>query len=195
MNKVSYALGMHMASQIIQSGLKRIDMEAFTEAFSHMIQGKAMKMSAEEAQQVMQDFLTKQHQELATDNLEEGKRFLEENKTKNGVSVLPSGIQYEVIEEGTGSKPSLTDQVRVHYEGTLINGTIFDSSVQRGQPAVFQLNQVILGWQEALQLMKEGARWRLFIPPHLAYGERGAGDAIGPNVTLIFDVQLLSVEK
>ncbi len=195
MDKVSYALGMHMASHIINSGLKRIEMDAFTEAFSQMIQGKPMKISPEEAQQVMQDFFAKQRQESASINLEAGKRFLEENKKKNGVVALSNGMQYEVIEEGSGSKPSLTDRVRVHYEGTLIDGTIFDSSVQRGESAVFQLNQVILGWQEGLQLMSEGARWRFYIPPHLAYGERGAGEVIGPNATLIFDVQLLSIEK
>ena len=125
--------------------------------------------------------------------IEQGQAFLEENKKGTGVVVLPSGLQYEIIKEGTGKKPKATDQVRCHYEGTLIDGTLFDSSIQRGEPAVFGVNQVIPGWVEALQLMPEGSKWKLYIPSELAYGARGAGEMIPPHSTLIFEVELLEV--
>ncbi len=131
----------------------------------------------------------------AESNLKEGEAFLAANAKKPGVKTLPSGLQYMVIKEGTGRQPSATDQVTVHYKGTLIDGTEFDSSYRRGQPATFPLNQVIKGWTEGVQLMKEGATYRFFIPPQLGYGARGAGGIIGPNATLIFDVELLSVQK
>ena len=126
-------------------------------------------------------------------NLEEGRTFLEENSKKENVVTLPSGLQYEILTEGSGEKPKATDKVKCHYHGTLLNGTVFDSSVQRGEPAVFGVNQVIKGWVEALQLMAEGSKWRLFIPSELAYGEQGAGGSIEPNSTLIFDVELLGI--
>ena len=125
--------------------------------------------------------------------IEQGQAFLEENKKGPGVVVLPSGLQYEIIKEGTGKKPKATDQVRCHYEGTLIDGTLFDSSIQRGEPAVFGVNQVIPGWVEALQLMPEGSKWKLYIPSELGYGARGAGEMIPPHSTLIFEVELLEV--
>ena len=128
-------------------------------------------------------------------NQKEGEAFLAANGKKPGVTTLPSGLQYVVLKEGTGRQPAATDTVTVHYQGTLINGTEFDSSYKRGQPASFPLNQVIKGWTEGVQLMKEGAKYRFFIPPHLAYGQRGAGPVIGPNATLIFEVELLSVKK
>ncbi len=131
----------------------------------------------------------------AETNQKEGEAFLAANAKKPGVKTLPSGLQYLVLKEGTGKQPSATDLVTVHYSGTLINGTEFDSSYRRGQPATFPLNQVIKGWTEGVQLMKEGAKYRFFIPPQLAYGARGAGGVIGPNATLIFDVELLSVQK
>ncbi len=126
-------------------------------------------------------------------NLKAGEEFLAANKNKPGVTALPSGLQYEVLTEGTGAKPTANNKVTCHYHGTLINGTIFDSSVQRGQPATFPLNQVIKGWTEGVQLMATGSKWRFFIPPHLGYGDRQVGGAIGPNSTLIFDVELLSI--
>ncbi len=131
--------------------------------------------------------------EKAAANLKEGQEFLAANKSKAGVTELPSGLQYEVITAGTGDKPSETDKVKCHYHGTLINGTIFDSSVQRGQPATFPLNQVIKGWTEGVQLMGVGSKWRFFIPPHLGYGDRQVGPTIGPNTTLIFEVELLGI--
>ncbi|MDA8100356.1 MAG: FKBP-type peptidyl-prolyl cis-trans isomerase [Nitrospiraceae bacterium] len=131
----------------------------------------------------------------AEKNLKEGEAFLAANAKKEGVKTLPSGLQYEVIKEGTGKKPAATDTVTVHYKGTLINGMEFDSSYKRNQPSTFPLNRVIPGWTEGVQLMKEGSKYRLFIPSHLAYGSRGAGGLIGPNATLIFEVELLSIQK
>lgn len=130
---------------------------------------------------------------ISDNNLKEGQDFLAANKNKPGVTETPSGLQYEVITEGTGPKPSSSDKVKCHYHGTLINGTIFDSSVQRGQPATFPLNQVITGWTEGVQLMGVGSKWRFFIPPHLGYGNRQVGPTIGPNTTLIFEVELLGI--
>jgi FKBP-type peptidyl-prolyl cis-trans isomerase FklB len=127
--------------------------------------------------------------------LKDGETFLAENGKKEGVKTLASGLQYKVVKAGTGKTPKATDTVKVHYNGTLVDGTVFDSSIQRGEPASFPVNQVIAGWTEALQLMKEGDKWQLYIPAKLAYGEQGAGGKIGPNSTLIFDVELLSIEK
>ena len=127
------------------------------------------------------------------ENLEEGLKFLAENRDKKGIVETASGLQYKILEEGDGEKPSPTDEVKCHYHGTLIDGTVFDSSIQRGEPAVFPVNGVIQGWVEALQMMSAGSKWRLFVPSDLAYGERGAGGAIGPNTTLIFDVELLEI--
>ena len=129
----------------------------------------------------------------AEDNLKAGQKFLEENGEKPGVVVLASGLQYEIITDGTGQKPSAKDKVTCHYHGTLVDGTVFDSSVQRGQPATFPLNMVIKGWTEGLQLMAEGSKWRFFIPPHLGYGDRQVSAQIGPNSTLIFEVELLGI--
>jgi FKBP-type peptidyl-prolyl cis-trans isomerase FklB len=136
----------------------------------------------------------KELKEKAAKNTEEGKKFLAENQKKAGVKTLPSGLQYKVLTEGAGKTPKAEDTVTVNYKGTLIDGTEFDSSYKRGQPATFQVKGVIKGWTEALQLMKEGSKWHLFIPPELAYGERGAGRDIGPNATLIFEVELLTVK-
>lgn len=141
----------------------------------------------------LQDKLSQFKNKVADDNLAQGKQFLEENGKKPGVVVLASGLQYEIITEGTGPKPKATDKVTCHYHGTLIDGTIFDSSVQRGQPATFPLNMVIKGWTEGLQLMSQGSKWRFFIPPQLGYGDRQVSAKIGPNSTLIFDVELLGI--
>jgi FKBP-type peptidyl-prolyl cis-trans isomerase len=152
-------------------------------------------MTAEEAIPLLQAYAQKEQEMEARKNLEEGQAFLEENAGRSGVEVTESGLQYEVLKEGVGAKPTANDQVRVHYHGTLIDGTVFDSSVERGQPAVFGVGQVISGWTEALQLMPEGSKWKLFIPANLAYGERGAGSKIGPNSALIFEVELLEIMK
>ena len=195
MDKLSYALGMSMASNLMNSGLQQLDVQSFVKAFTETMNNTTPSMSPREANQVIQDYFSKQQDEMLSRNLDAGRAFLEENGKKEQVISLPSGLQYEVLVEGNGAKPKATDKVKCHYHGTLLNGTVFDSSVERGQPAVFGVNQVIKGWVEALQLMSEGSKWRLFIPSDLAYAERGAGGLIGPNATLIFDVELMEIEK
>jgi len=194
MDKLSYALGMSMASNLMNSGLRNIDVASFTDAFNSVFNNAAPSLTPQEANQVIQEFFSKRQDEMLTRNLEEGKAFLAENGKNEKVVTLPSGLQYEVLTEGNGAKPAATDKVKCHYHGTLLDGTVFDSSVQRGEPAQFGVNQVIKGWVEALQLMSVGSKWRLFIPSHLAYGEQGAGNSIEPNTTLIFDVELLGIE-
>lgn len=194
MDKLSYAIGMSMASNLMSSGLKDIDVESFVKAFKQVIGQETTDMTPQEANQTLQEYFSNMQKDILAKNLEEGKAFLEENGKKEGVTTLPSGLQYEILNEGDGKKPKATDKVKCHYHGTLIDGTVFDSSVQRGQPAIFGVNQVIKGWVEALQLMPVGSKWRLFIPSHLAYGEQGAGGSIEPNKTLIFDVELLDIE-
>ncbi|MCE5204916.1 MAG: FKBP-type peptidyl-prolyl cis-trans isomerase [Porphyromonadaceae bacterium] len=193
MDKLSYALGMSMASNLMNSGLRQLDVKSFVEAFTCTMNNTNPSMSPQEANRVIQDYFSKQQDEMFAKNLEAGKAFLEENRKKESVVSLPSGLQYEILAEGSGAKPKATDKVRCHYHGTLLDGTVFDSSVDRGQPAVFGVNQVIKGWVEALQLMSVGSKWRLYIPSELAYGEQGAGGSIEPNVTLIFDVELLGI--
>ncbi len=194
MDKLSYALGMSMASNLMNSGLHQIDVDSFVKAFTEVMNKTATTMTPQEANQVIQASFSKLQESMLENNLKEGKAFLEENSKKEGIVTLPSGLQYEVLREGNGVKPKATDKVKCHYHGTLINGQVFDSSVERGQPAVFGVNQVIKGWQEALQLMSEGSKWRLFIPSELAYGEQGAGNSIEPNSALVFDVELLGIE-
>lgn len=194
MDKLSYAVGMSMASNLINSGLKDINVDSFVKAFTEVMSNTAPSMSPQEANQILQDYFSKAQDNMLSNNLEEGKSFLEENSKKENVTTLPSGLQYEVITEGDGPMPKATDSVKCHYHGTLLNGTVFDSSVDRGEPAVFGVNQVIKGWVEALQLMPVGSKWRLFVPSDLAYGEKGAGGSIEPNTTLIFEVELLGIE-
>lgn len=194
MDKLSYAIGMSMASNLVNSGLKQIDVESFVKAFTEVINNTSPSMSPEEANQILQDFFSKRQDEMLSNNLEAGRAFLEENKKKESVITLDSGLQYEILTEGSGAKPKATDSVKCHYHGTLLDGTVFDSSVQRGQPAVFGVNQVIKGWVEALQLMPVGSKWKLYIPSELAYGKQGAGGSIEPNSALIFEVELLGIE-
>ncbi len=194
MDKISYAIGMSMASNLMNSGLRNIEVESFVKAFTEVMNNEPTTISPEEANQTLQEYFSKQQEEMLNKNLEAGKAVLEENSQKENIVSLPSGLQYEVISEGSGEKPKATDSVKCHYHGTLLNGTVFDSSVQRGQPAVFGVNQVIKGWVEALQLMSVGSKWRLFIPSDLAYGSQGAGNTIEPNSTLIFEVELLGIE-
>ena len=189
----SYALGMSIAGNLIQSGVKTVNPELFLNGFKDVFKGETPLIHPEDANQILEDFIGKLNQDKGAGNLEEGLKFLAENKKKQGVIELPSGLQYKVLTEGEGEIPTDKDQVKCHYHGTLIDGTVFDSSVQRGQPAVFPVNGVIKGWVEALQLMSSGSKWRLFIPSQLAYGSNGAGGAIGPNSTLIFDVELLEI--
>ena len=194
MDKLSYALGLSMAQNFKGSGIQSINADDFADALRAVYEGKEKKMSFDEAKQVVQDFFTELEANAGAMNEELGKKFLEQNAQQEGVKVTESGLQYLVLKEGNGVKPGPNDAVTVHYTGRLIDGTVFDSSVERGEPATFAVGQVIPGWVEGLQLMSEGAAWRLFIPSNLAYGPHGTGP-IQPNSTLIFDVQLIKVNK
>ena len=193
MDKLSYAIGLNIANNLKSSGFANLSVEDFAEAVKTVYNGESAKMTDTEARTVIQDYFEKAEKEKLTKNLEEGNKFLAENGKREGVVTLPSGLQYEIITEGTGKKPSATDTVSCHYHGTLIDGTVFDSSVMRNQPAEFPVNGVIKGWVEALQLMKEGSKWRLYIPYDMAYGEHGAGEMIPPYSALVFDVELIKV--
>jgi len=193
MKEISYSLGMNIASNLKSSGVDTIDFEEFNTGLKAVFKGNQTKIGTEEANQLLQEFFTALQQEQHGSNIEEGKAFLTENSKKENITELESGLQYEILKEGTGEKPKATDQVKCHYHGTLIDGTVFDSSVERGEPAVFPVNGVIPGWVEALQLMPTGSKWKLFIPSEMAYGEKGAGQAIAPHSTLIFDVELLEI--
>ena len=193
MDKFSYGLGMGIGQNLLSMSVKNLDVDDFVKGLKDVLAGAKTDMSHTEAQQVVNDHFRKLAEEAYEQNKAAGEAFLEANAQKEGVVVLPSGLQYEVLAEGNGKKPSATDRVQCHYEGTLIDGTIFDSSIKRGEPAVFGVNQVIKGWVEALQLMQEGAKWRLYIPYDMAYGEHGAGEMIPPYSALIFDVELIKV--
>lgn len=193
MNKVSYALGMSVANNILASGVKDLNIEEFANAIKAVLTNQQPTLSVEEAQQVLTEYFTKLQEEQVKMFKAEGEAFLAENAKKEGVVTLPSGLQYKVITEGNGNKPTANQQVKCHYEGTLINGAKFDSSYDRNEPAVFPVNGVIQGWVEALQLMPVGSKWELYIPYDLAYGERGAGQSIPPYATLIFTVELLEI--
>jgi len=193
MNKVSYALGMSVANNILASGVKDLNIEEFANAIKAVLTNQQPTLSVEEAQQVLTEYFTKLQEEQVKMFKAEGEAFLTENAKKEGVVTLPSGLQYKVITEGNGNKPTANQQVKCHYEGTLINGAKFDSSYDRNEPAVFPVNGVIQGWVEALQLMPVGSKWELYIPYNLAHGERGAGQSIPPYATLIFTVELLEI--
>ena len=195
MDKVSYALGLSIGNNFQNSGIKCLQVEDFVQGLSDVLNEKQPAISYDEAKKVINDFFLRLHKEKLEINKKAGEEFLSINKGRAGVVTLPSGLQYQVLQQGNGEKPKTTDKVKCHYHGTLINGTVFDSSVERGTPAVFGVNQVIPGWVEALQLMPVGSKWRLFIPSNLAYGENGAGEMIEPNSTLIFDVELLDIVK
>ena len=202
LDRISYALGLSMGNNFRASGIQEINVEDFADGVAAVFYGSQPKMTYDEAKAEIQKYFTelekKQQAEaakMAEVNEAAGKKFLEENGKRVEVKTTPSGLQYEVLTEGTGEQPTAQDQVEVHYTGTLIDGTVFDSSVERGVPATFGVTQVIPGWVEALQVMKAGSKWRLFIPSQLAYGPQGAGGMIGPNSTLIFDVELLKVIK
>lgn len=193
MDKFSYAIGLGIGQNLLSMGAKNISVEDFAQAISDLLNGNQPAISHQEAREIVNAYFTEMEQEMSAANIEQGKSFLEKNKENPAVKTLPSGLQYEVINEGNGKQPKATDRVRCHYEGTLIDGTLFDSSIQRGEPAVFGVNQVIAGWVEALQLMGEGAKWKLYIPSELAYGTQGAGEMIPPHSTLIFEVELIEV--
>ncbi len=200
MDKLSYALGLGIGRQLAQMGASNMNIDDFAAAIKDVIAGGDLKMTNREAQTIVQDYFAKQEEKLNAERAEQGKaakaegeNYLADNAKKDGVVVLPSGLQYMVIKEGTGRKPKATDSVKCHYEGFLTDGTLFDSSLQRGEPAVFGLQQVIAGWTEGLQLMQEGAKYRFFIPYKLGYGESGAGQSIPPYSALVFDVELIKV--
>ena len=200
MDKVSYALGLGIGQQLAQMGASDLNIDDFADAIKDVINGNELKVPHKDAQTIVQEYFRQQEERINAIRAEQGKaakaegeKFLAENGKKEGVVTLKSGLQYEVLREGNGKKPKATYQVKCHYEGTLINGQVFDSSYKRNEPAVFPLNQVIPGWTEGLQLMQEGAKYRLYIPYILAYGESGAGGSIPPFATLIFDVELLEV--
>ena len=201
MDKLSYALGIGIGSQLAGMGAKELNIDDFAQAIKDVVSGSALKVDNAEAQTLVQNFFRKQEAERQAAAAEAGKAaktageaFLAENGKKEGVVTLPSGLQYQVLKEGNGKKPSATDQVVCHYEGTLIDGTVFDSSYKRKEPATFGLNQVIAGWTEGVQLMQEGAKYRFFITYDLAYGEQGAGAQIPPFAALVFDVELIEVK-
>ena len=201
MDKLSYALGLGIGRQLSQMGANDLNAADFAQAVKDMIDGKEPQVPTAEAQQIVEDFFQKQEERQRAEAAEkykgaksEGEKYLSENAKKEGVTTLPSGLQYQVLKEGNGKSPKATDKVVCHYEGMLIDGTMFDSSIQRGEPATFPLNGVIAGWTEGLQLMKEGAKYRFFIPYQLGYGERGAGASIPPFAALVFDVELIEVK-
>jgi FKBP-type peptidyl-prolyl cis-trans isomerase FklB len=177
-----------------KDGLETLNLEILKGAMESVLKGDSLKLGAKESQAAIQGYLAQKQKEKADNNIETGKKFLEENKKKTGVIELPDGMQYMVMKTGTGPKPTETDTVVTHYHGTLIDGTVFDSSVDRGEPAEFPVGAVIKGWTEALQMMNVGSKWKLFVPPAMAYGDRAAGPQIGPNSTLIFEVELISIK-
>lgn len=200
-NRISYTIGVNIG-QDFKSQQMDIEPDALLMGLKDTLSGKELQLTEDEMVQEIQNFqqemqakLIAEREEQAAKNMAEGEAFMAENAKQEGVVVTESGLQYKVLEPGTGDSPGPADVATVHYRGTLIDGTQFDSSYDRGEPAVFPVGGVIPGWTEALQLMKPGAKWQLFIPADLAYGERGAGQDIGPNATLLFDVELISVEK
>ncbi len=195
MDKLSYALGMNVGYSYLASGIRNLQVDDFAQGVKAVMEQTDPALSIDEAKTIINDFFMKLQEQInkaASENLKKGEDFLAENAKRPGIVALPSGLQYEILSAGNGRKPSATDRVQCHYHGTLIDGTVFDSSVQRGEPAVFGVNQVIPGWVEALQLMPEGSRWKLYIPSKLAYGEHQAG-SIPPNSALVFEVELIKV--
>jgi FKBP-type peptidyl-prolyl cis-trans isomerase FklB len=193
-DKISYVFGMDIGNNLKRQSID-IDPDILARGIKDALSGGKTLLTEQEVREVTTAFQKEIMARLGEKNKKEGEAFLAENKKKEGIKTLPSGLQYKVIKAGTGKKPKLTDTVTTQYRGTLIDGTEFDSSYRRGQPATFPVNGVIPGWTEALQLMEEGAKWMLFVPGKLAYGDRGAGPQIGPNATLIFEVELISIQE
>ena len=194
MDKISYALGLSIGNNFRSSGIKGLEIDDFIKGINDVFNEAKPALAFDEAQRLLQAYFKDLQAEKFEMNKQVGEEFLRINKEKRGVVTLPSGLQYEVLKTGDGQKPGPNDKVRCHSHGTLIDGRVFDSSIERGQPAVFGVSQVIRGWTEALQLMNVGSKWRLFIPSDMAYGAHGAGEAIEPNMTLICDVELLGIE-
>lgn len=201
MDSISYSLGVLLAQNLKQQGFDSLDATSLVKGIEDVMKNATLKFDVNACNEMVQNYLQSKQAEIQAKqakkyekNIGEGKQFLETNGKRAGVTALPSGLQYEVMTAGTGPKPTAEQQVTVHYHGTLLDGTVFDSSVDRGEPATFGVTQVIQGWVEALQLMPQGSKWKLFIPYDLAYGDRGAGGAIGPYSTLIFEVELLEIK-
>lgn len=193
LEKLSYSLGLNIASSLKSQGLNEIDGKMLGQAINDKFSNGELKISEQEAGVLLNDYFSKLQAKQHEGAINEGQEFLKANGAKDGVVTLDSGLQYEVMKEGEGAKPTINSTVTTHYHGTTINGEVFDSSVERGTPASFPVNGVIAGWTEALQLMPLGSKWRLFVPSELAYGARGAGPKIGPHTTLIFEVELLEI--
>ena len=202
MNKLSYALGLGIGQQLAQMGANDISADDFAQAIKDVLEGNELKVSHRDAQTIVQEYFAKQQEKIQAERAEQGKvhkeageKYLAENAKKDGIVTLPSGLQYQVLKEGNGKKPTAKDTVMCHYEGMLIDGTVFDASAKHGdKPAEFTPTQVIKGWTEALTMMPVGSKWQLYIPYELAYGEREAGD-IKPYSTLIFDVELVGIDR
>lgn len=192
-DRASYSIGVLMGTSLKSQGGDSLNLQVIGAAIEDVLLGKELKVKREECTGIAQSYMTKTMELRNTKRIEEGKAFLAANATKAGVQTTASGLQYQVVKEGTGKKPGPSDRVTVHYTGRLTDGTMFDSSVERGQPATFGVNQVIAGWTEALQLMSEGSKWILYIPSELGYGARGAGGDIPPHAVLVFDVELIKV--
>ena len=195
MEKISYALGLNIGNNLMGAGVKEIDFAKFFKAIEDAMSKREQEMTNEDAQQLLNSYFGEMQQKQAEAQMKVGIEFLAENAKKEGVTTLPSGLQYEILTEGNGEKPTADQSVVCHYHGTLIDGTVFDSSVQRGQPATFGVSQVIQGWVEALQLMPVGSKWKLYIPQELAYGAQGAGQVIAPYSALVFEVELIDIVK
>ena len=190
---LSYSLGISVANNLVANGFEDLEVKAISSAFNDVLSDNELKLNEEEANTFIQNYFAELSQKKSQQAIDEGNKFLEENATRDGIVTTSSGLQYEVLVQGNGASPNATDEVTVHYHGTLTDGTVFDSSVDRGEPTSFPVNGVIPGWVEALQLMNVGSKYKLYIPSNLAYGERGTGGVIGPNATLIFEVELLSI--
>ncbi len=193
MEKISYALGISLGNNLKSSGFSQIDTQRLADGIKHVIENETLEMSLNEAQAVVNAYFQQLQEQAFEKNIREGKEFLAANAKRPEVKTTATGLQYEILNQGTGTTPKASDTVKVHYHGTLISGEVFDSSVQRGEPATFGVTQVIQGWVEALQLMPVGSKWKLYIPSELAYGEQGAGQLIGPHTSLIFEVELLDI--
>ncbi len=194
MDSLSYSLGILVGDNLSKQGFEKLDITSLADGLKAAITKSDMKIDQAAANQVVQEYMQKKEESKFADAVADAAAFFVENGKKAGITTLPSGLQYEVIQSGTGASPALTDKVTTHYHGTLLDGTVFDSSVDRGEPASFPVNGVIKGWTEALQLMKTGDKWRLYVPSDLAYGSRGAGAKIPPFTPLIFEVELISID-
>jgi FKBP-type peptidyl-prolyl cis-trans isomerase FklB len=192
-DSASYAIGVNIGQNLKAQGLTELNVNAISAALGDVFAKNDLQISEQDAGKIVQEFVEETTKKRIEANKSNGAKFLEENAKKSGVITLPSGLQYEIITEGSGAKPTASNKVKTHYHGTLIDGTVFDSSVKRGEPLTFPVGGVIKGWQEALQLMSVGSKWKLYVPYNLAYGERGAGGAIAPFSTLIFEVELLEI--